>query len=656
MKHRQTRRNLLVCLAVVLCVISTAGTTQAAWRVAAPSVHAVDLAGVQGMIVEEYIEASDVYPGATVSKIVNVKNTGQADCLVRVSLAPAWRDGSLSADNIRLHVNTRYWQLEPDGYYYYKGVLAPGESTLEPLLNSFSIDEETGNEYAGLTADILVKMECVQAAGGGIALWGKTLGEIGVSYQAQGSSLAATKVEFTSKKEFVFDPETTDLFANFKRLLPGETRTQSIEVANTSGEPAELFLRAEDINQSFAEDPETLALVTRLLREYATITVTDERGEVLYSGPVWGDPLSGRANPASMSNDVSLGIFAAAQRKTLHVELILAPQLGNEYQGLLGLIKWVWSAQGISEPGPEPPTTPTTSTTATTTTNTMPTTSTTATTTTNIMPTTSTTATTTTNIMPTTSTTATTTTTQPPTNPPVIQPPRTGTVTIQGAKTWRHGSLPANQRPKSLEIIVKADGKTVLTDAFTAADHWKWSFELPKYDAAGKEISYVVEEARLPGYATTIDGYNVTNTHESYAEVELSGTKIWDHSGNRGQAPQSIVVHMLDDGMIVASKRVTAENGWAYRFTLPKYREDGSVARYTVAEDPVPGYTMTPTGGGYGMKNVYKGANYPGDPIDFPNTGGNSRLWIWVGMMLVSFAFLVVVLAQGGRKRKGYLA
>lgn len=47
-----------------------------------------------------------------------------------------------------------------------------------------------------------------------------------------------------------------------------------------------------------------------------------------------------------MKNDISLGTFAAGQTKNLNVQLQIDSEIGNEYQGLLGLVRWVWSAQG----------------------------------------------------------------------------------------------------------------------------------------------------------------------------------------------------------------------------------------------------------------------------------------------------------------------
>jgi len=123
-----------------------------------------------------------------------------------------------------------------------------------------------------------------------------------------------------------------------------------------------------------------------------------------------------------MRNDISLGVFKTGESKKLTVQLMLDPDMGNEYQNLLGLIKWVWSAEAIGEDLPSPN-------------------------------------------------------------------PSNETVTISGAKTWKHGTNPVSERPQELIIHVKANGNIITTAAVTAADHWKWKFVLPKYDNNGNEIS-----------------------------------------------------------------------------------------------------------------------------------------------------------------------
>jgi len=94
-------------------------------------------------------------------------------------------------------------------------------------------------------------------------------------------------------------------------------------------------------------------------------------------------------------------------------------------------------------------------------------------------------------------------------------PPPGDEITLSGKKTWNHGSNPIDKRPESITVIIKADGAIVAQRLTTAAEHWAWSFRLPKYDGEGREIKYTVDEARLEDYVKTVDGYNLINTHKS---------------------------------------------------------------------------------------------------------------------------------------------
>ena len=447
------RKNIIFILLAALFIFSSVQTTFAVNKVVTASEHVISMAGVKARLVEQYQQGTTVYPGSSVDKTVNVKNTGNSDVIVRVKVEKAWgetrgadgkviADAKYATDNILIDYNTEYWRYDPtDGYFYYKGVLKPGQTTLEPLLKQFTIDKTTGNEYAGLQADIVVKMECVQAVADGVSVWNKTFTDLGINYTPPVVTSPPTTVTFVNEdNDFVFDPASSDLFANFKNLLPGETRSQTITVKNTyqNQNGVEIFLHAEDINQNIS-DPATLALVNKLLREYATIVVTDDTGKVIYDGPVWGNPYSDAANPDSMHNDISLGIFAPGQSKNLNVQLRLDPAMDNQYQELLGLIKWVWSAEPV------------------------------------------------------------------PDNPQKF--------IIAGKKIWNYGSQPESQHPTSITLIVKADGEVILQKQITAAEHWQWYLEVDKYAADGHEIKYSVDEAQIKDYYKSIDGFDITNTY-----------------------------------------------------------------------------------------------------------------------------------------------
>jgi len=100
------------------------------------------------------------------------------------------------------------------------------------------------------------------------------------------------------------------------------------------------------------------------------------------------------------------------------------------------------------------------------------------------------------------------------TNTKLPSPPPGDEITINGKKTWNHGDNPMDKRPASITVIIKADGAIVTQRMITAAEHWGWSFNLPKYNKDGKEITYTVDEARFEDYVKTMDGYNLINTYK----------------------------------------------------------------------------------------------------------------------------------------------
>jgi len=105
--------------------------------------------------------------------------------------------------------------------------------------------------------------------------------------------------------------------------------------------------------------------------------------------------------------------------------------------------------------------------------------------------------------------------TQPATLPPTppTEAPTPSDEIVSGKKTWNHGDNPAASRPDSITVIVSADGVVVLRRLVTAADHWAWSFLLPKYGKEGKQVAYTVNEARMEDYVKMVDGYNLANTY-----------------------------------------------------------------------------------------------------------------------------------------------
>ena len=177
------------------------------------------------------------------------------------------------------------------------------------------------------------------------------------------------------------------------------------------------------------------------------------------------------------------------------------------------------------------------------------------------------------------------------------------TIEISGKKTWNDADNQDGIRPESITIRLWADGTEVASKTVSEEDNWAWTFtDLPK-NAAGKEITYTITEDAVDGYESSVDGYNVTNTHTP-AVTSVSGSKTWSDADNQdGKRPESITIRLLANGTEVDFKTVTEADGWAWSFTnLPEYA-NGVKITYTISEDAVEGYT--PSVNGYNVTNTH---------------------------------------------------
>ena len=164
---------------------------------------------------------------------------------------------------------------------------------------------------------------------------------------------------------------------------------------------------------------------------------------------------------------------------------------------------------------------------------------------------------------------------------------------ISGTKTWKDNDDQDGKRPSQITVNLLANGEKVASKTVTAKDGWKYSFSNLDKFKDGKEIKYTVQEEKVPGYTTTYDGVDITNTHEA-EKTSVSGTKTWkDQDDQDGKRPSGITVNLLANGEKVATKTVTAKDDWKYSFSgLDKYKA-GKEIKYTVQEEAVAGYETT---------------------------------------------------------------
>ncbi len=183
------------------------------------------------------------------------------------------------------------------------------------------------------------------------------------------------------------------------------------------------------------------------------------------------------------------------------------------------------------------------------------------------------------------------------------------TMTISGTKVWRDEDDRDGKRPESITVRLQADDRNAESLAVTGdGDTWEWSFpDVPKY-ADGETIEYTVSEAAVSEYDTAmtgdaLSGYTIINSHTPET-LTITGSKTWDDEENQdGHRPDSVTIRLHQNGEVIASRTVTAYDGWTWTFSnQPKY-ENGQEISYTVTEDAVDEYSATVDG--YDVTNAY---------------------------------------------------
>ena len=176
---KEMKKWKIVALCTVLACLSIVASGTLAYFTAQETAHNVITSGGVDIQLNEFSERGNeelvpwqdvdgVMPGAEISKIVTVKNTGASDAWVRIKVEKTviLASGDKGKPEVmELDIKDAFW-TEQDGYYYYNDPLAPGETT-PPLFTTVTFAPEMGNEYQGSTAHIDVKADAVQVANNG---------------------------------------------------------------------------------------------------------------------------------------------------------------------------------------------------------------------------------------------------------------------------------------------------------------------------------------------------------------------------------------------------------------------------------------------------------------------------------------------------------
>lgn len=138
----------------------------------------------------------------------------------------------------------------------------------------------------------------------------------------------------------------TDLFDNFKNVMPGDSLTQNISVVNnaTDADYIDLYMRikthdqeGEPVNNA---DDETSVTMLDFLSHLNMTIYQDDR--VIYQSTV--------DQPAQLTDNTYLLRVSKQQSATLRVEVNVPIELGNEYMDRVGAVDWIFTAEGKDRP------------------------------------------------------------------------------------------------------------------------------------------------------------------------------------------------------------------------------------------------------------------------------------------------------------------
>ena len=226
--------------------------------------------------------------------------------------------------------------------------------------------------------------------------------------------------------------------------------------------------------------------------------------------------------------------------------------------------------------------------------------------------------------------------------------------------------------PNAITVHLLADGVVVGTMQLTKDGDWEGRFiDYPRYDENdGHEIKYTTKEDPLAGYETSYFNGNIILNRSL---IDVSVEKKW--IGN-SQSKAELTLHRACDYMKfdytlnkhvkvkvdeeVATVELNAANNWKhtfsslYEFYTPE-GADGVKYKYYVTEKSIPGYNTQITGNqdsGFVVTNKEINPKTPAPKTPAPknppqpktpNTGDESNIYLYIGLMLASSALIVSI-------------
>lgn len=158
-----------IALVAMILTFSTQGTL-AYYSTVGKATNVVTSGSIQFIIHEMTDQGTEfpeegvyIVPGDVVSKEVSIESACEHPFYLRVKVVYGIDSQELSAEDcFKLNINEEHWQYH-DGWYYYTGIVNPGETTPNVFSHVEIVGSKVDNDYLGKTLTLSVVAHAVQS-------------------------------------------------------------------------------------------------------------------------------------------------------------------------------------------------------------------------------------------------------------------------------------------------------------------------------------------------------------------------------------------------------------------------------------------------------------------------------------------------------------
>jgi hypothetical protein len=139
----------------------------------------------------------------------------------------------------------------------------------------------------------------------------------------------ASSVTYVNQAErFVFIPSDTDLFQNFKGVMPGDERTQKIDVGNDSDVSVKIYLKINPVSEQDEAFLQQMKLIIEDGEEVLFEEMLDQQGQ--------------------FSEFILLGQLEPDKEMTIDLTLEIPLSMNNDFMDQEAQVEWIFKVEEIS--------------------------------------------------------------------------------------------------------------------------------------------------------------------------------------------------------------------------------------------------------------------------------------------------------------------